>query len=63
MQLEETDPLSGTTMVLQEQDANYLWRSRSGKAAPAERLTHLKAILKISTAINSIRDLEALERA
>jgi transcriptional regulator with GAF, ATPase, and Fis domain len=63
VQLEDTDPLSGTTMVLRETDANYLWREPpAGQEAPAERLTHLKAILKISTAINSIRDLEVLER-
>ncbi len=62
--LDERSPLSGATVVLRSEDSRYFQPDKIATAPlPAVRVARdLKALLKISTAINSVRKLEVLER-
>src|SRR2546425_12200451 len=64
VRLDERNMLTGATVVLRGEDSRYLQPDRVATApVPALRVARdLRALLKISTAINSIRKLETLER-
>jgi len=64
VKLDERNMLTGTTFVLRGEDSRYLQPEKVATAPmPTLRVSRdLRALLKISTAINSIRGLEALER-
>ena len=64
LRLDERSVLTGATVVLRREDSRYLQPEKVATAPlPALRVARdLKALLKISTAINSVRKLEVLER-
>src|SRR5271169_6650612 len=64
LRLDERSVLTGATVVLRSEDSRYLQPEKVATAPlPALRVARdLKALLKISTAINSVRKLEVLER-
>jgi transcriptional regulator with GAF, ATPase, and Fis domain len=64
VRLDERSPLSGATVVLRSEDSRYFHPEKTATAPlPAVRVARdLKALLKISTAVNSVRKLEVLER-
>jgi transcriptional regulator with GAF, ATPase, and Fis domain len=64
LRLDERSVLTGATVVLRSEDSRYFQPDKIATAPlPALRVSRdLKALLKISTAINSVRKLEVLER-
>ena len=64
LRLDERSVLTGATVVLRSEDSRYLQPEKVATAPlPALRVARdLKALLKISTAINSVRKLEVLAR-
>ena len=64
VRLDERSPLSGATVFLRSEDSRYLQSDKVLTAPlPSLRVSRdLKALLKISTAVSSIRKLEVLER-
>jgi pSer/pThr/pTyr-binding forkhead associated (FHA) protein len=64
LQFEEGDPVSSSTVELRADDSVYLQPERVQEALPksAKIARNLSALLKISSAINSIQDLKALEQ-
>jgi Nif-specific regulatory protein len=64
VRLDERSPLSGATVVLRSEDSRYFHPEKTATAPlPAVRVARdLKALLKIGTAVNSVRKLEVLER-
>ncbi len=64
VRLDERSVLTGSTVILRSQDSRYLQPDNVATAPfPALRVARdLKALLKLSTAINSVRRLETLER-
>ncbi len=64
VRLDERSPLSGATVVLRSEDSRYFHPEKTATAPlPAGRVARdLKALLKIGTAVNSVRKLEVLER-
>ncbi len=64
VRLDERSMLTGSTVILRSEDSRYLQPEKVATAPlPALRVARdLKALLKISTAINSVRKLEMLER-
>jgi transcriptional regulator with GAF, ATPase, and Fis domain len=64
VRLDERSVLTGATVVLRSEDSRYFQPDKIATAPlPALRVGRdLKALLKISTAINSVRKLEVLER-
>jgi Nif-specific regulatory protein len=64
LRLDERSVLTGATVVLRSEDSRYFQPDKVATAPlPALRVSRdLKALLKISTAINSVRKLEVLER-
>src|SRR5712692_1479608 len=64
LRLDERSMLSGTTVFLRSEDSRYFQPEKVATAPmPALRVARdLKALLKISTAVNSVRKLEVLER-
>ena len=64
VRLDERSVLTGATVILRSEDSRYLQPDKVATAPlPALRVARdLKALLKLSTAINSVRKLETLER-
>ena len=64
LRLDERSVLTGATVVLRSEDSRYLQPEKVATAPlPALRVARdLKALLKISTAINSVRKLDVLAR-
>jgi Nif-specific regulatory protein len=64
VRLEERSPLSGATVVLRSEDSRYFQPEKVATVTlPAVRVARdLKALVKISTTINSVRKLDFLER-
>ena len=64
VRLDERSVLTGATVILRSEDSRYLQPDKIATAPlPALRVARdLKALLKLSTAINSVRKLETLER-
>ncbi|HXI40817.1 MAG TPA: sigma 54-interacting transcriptional regulator [Bryobacteraceae bacterium] len=64
VRLDERSVLTGSTVILRSEDSRYLQPDNVATAPfPALRVARdLKALLKLSTAINSVRRLETLER-
>src|SRR5215471_2915114 len=64
VRLDERSLLTGSTVILRSEDSRYLQPERAATAPlPALRVARdLKALLKLSTAISSVRKLESLER-
>ena len=64
VRLSEGGMVTGLTVRLRREDALYLQSEKVLEALPAEARTarDLNALLKISTAINSVRSLEALQQ-
>ena len=64
VRLDERSPLSGATVVLRGQDSRYFSAEKVATSPlPALRVARdLRALLKISTTISSVRKLEVLER-
>ena len=64
VRLEERSPLSGATVVLRSEDSRYFQSDKVATVTlPAMRVARdLKALVKISTTINSVRKLDLLER-
>jgi len=64
VRLDERSPLSGATVFLRSEDSRYLQSDKVLTAPlPSLRVARdLKALLKISTAVSSIRKLEVLEQ-
>ncbi len=64
VRLDERSVLTGATVILRSEDSRYLQPDKAATAPlPALRVARdLKALLKLSTAINSVRRLETLER-
>ena len=63
LRLDETSVLTGTTVILRSEDSKYFQTDIATAPFPALRVSRdLKALLKISTAINSVRKLESLSR-
>src|SRR5207248_9277718 len=64
VRLDERSVLTGATVILRSEDSRYLQPDKVATAPlPALRVARdLKALLKLSTAINSVRRLETLER-
>ena len=64
IRLEERSPLSGATVVLRSEDSRYFQSDKVATVTlPAVRVARdLKALVKISTTINSVRKLDSLER-
>jgi Nif-specific regulatory protein len=64
VRLDERSVLTGATVILRREDSRYLQPDKAATAPlPALRVARdLKALLKLSTAINSVRRLETLER-
>ena len=64
VRLEERSSLSGATVVLRSEDSRYFQPEKVATVTlPAVRVARdLKALVKISTTVNSVRKLELLER-
>jgi transcriptional regulator with GAF, ATPase, and Fis domain len=64
VRLEERSPLSGATVVLRSEDSRYFQSEKVATVTlPSVRVARdLKALVKISTTINSVRNLDLLER-
>jgi len=64
VRLEERAPLSGATVLLRSEDSRYFQPEKVATITlPAMRVARdLKALVKISTTINSVRKLDLLER-
>jgi Nif-specific regulatory protein len=64
VRLDERSVLTGATVILRSEDSRYLQPDRVATTPlPTLRVARdLKALLKLSTAINSVRKLETLER-
>ena len=64
VRLDERSVLTGATVILRSEDSRYFQPDKVATAPlPALRVARdLKALLKLSTAINSVRKLETLER-
>jgi Nif-specific regulatory protein len=64
LQFEEGDPVSAATVELRTGDSVYLQPERVHETLPesAKIARNLSALLKISSAINSIQDLKALQQ-
>src|SRR5712692_175834 len=64
VRLDERSVLTGATVILRSEDSRYLQPDRVATTPlPVLRVARdLKALLKLSTAINSVRKLETLER-
>jgi transcriptional regulator with GAF, ATPase, and Fis domain len=64
VRLDERSPLSGATVVLRSEDSRYFQPEKTATSPlPAVRVARdLKALLKIGTAVNSVRKLEVLEQ-
>jgi Nif-specific regulatory protein len=64
VRLDERSMLTGATVILRSEDSRYLQPEKVATAPlPALRVARdLKALLKISTAVNSVRKLEVLEQ-
>ncbi len=64
LQLNEDELLTGLTVRLRREDALYLQSDKVLAALPPDARTarDLNALLKISTAINSVRGLDALQQ-
>ncbi|HUJ20843.1 MAG TPA: sigma 54-interacting transcriptional regulator [Bryobacteraceae bacterium] len=62
--LDERSPLTGATVVLRSEDSRYLHPDKVATAPlPALRVARdLRALLKVSTAVNSVRKLDRLEQ-
>jgi Nif-specific regulatory protein len=64
VRLDERSVLTGSTVILRSEDSRYLQPDKVATTPlPVLRVARdLKALLKLSTAINSVRKLETLER-
>src|SRR5579864_1154548 len=64
VRLEERSALTGATVVLRSEDSRYFTAEKTATVTlPAVRVARdLKALVKVSTTINSVRKLELLER-
>ena len=64
VRLDERSPLTGATVVLRSEDSRYFHPEKTATSPlPAVRVARdLKALLKIGTAVNSVRKLEVLEQ-
>jgi transcriptional regulator with GAF, ATPase, and Fis domain len=64
LQFEEGDPVTASTIELRTDDSVYLQPERVQERLPesAKIARNLNALLKISSAINSVQDLKALEQ-
>jgi len=62
VQLTDTADIADTSLLLRQEDSVYLHSERLAEMPASARLTRdLNSLLKISTAIGSIRDLESLQ--